>query len=520
MKLARKLLNLLTTRFRRVRKSEGGSMSVSTRLIFFLTVAVGIVMVVSGYFILRQREAILARALRNELNAHTVTLQIALEDSFGAGRVDDAQGLIDRLSENPRISRIVLISEEGRVAISSSPLGAGAFTSAREIGRVLESGETISLFHHEAGQEVFSIIAPVRLNSTRRGAIEVSQPAELFQADAARARRDITVITLLLFATIILVVQLVMRLSLMRPIKELLTGARLIGEGNLTYRVTVPNGGSEITALAEEFNRMASGLNEQRLAIGHEAEERLRLERELRDSERLALVGRLASGVAHEMGTPLNVIKGRVEILRGQSDIPREKRLRHLNIIEAQADAIAVTVRQLLALARPLHLHCEPVAMADLIAGAVELIEAEAGQRRVTVEVGRVDHLHVIGDRMLLHQVMMNICVNGLHSMPEGGRLRIECLPATLSQSGRPCIGLRVIDTGYGIAPEHLEQIFDPFFTTKEIGEGTGLGLSVSRRIVEEHGGWIEAANGDDGGAAFSFWLPKAETTLEQGETE
>ena len=114
----------------------------------------------------------------------------------------------------------------------------------------------------------------------------------------------------------------------------------------------------------------------------------------------------------------------------------------------------------------------------------------------------------------------MNICVNGLHSMPEGGRLRIECLPATLSQSGRPCIGLRVIDTGYGIAPEHLEQIFDPFFTTKEIGEGTGLGLSVSRRIVEEHGGWIEAANGDDGGAAFSFWLPKAETTLEQGETE
>ncbi len=495
-------------------------MSVSTRLIIFLTVALGIVMAVSGYFILRQREAILARALRNELNAHTITLRIALEAGYGAGRIDEAKGLIDRLSENPRIFRVVLFDEEGRVVIASSPFGAGAISPAREIARVIDAGETLNRAHREAGQEGYSVIAPVRLNATRRGAIEVSQPAEFFQADAARARRDITIITLLLFGTMIVVVQLVMRLSLLRPIQDLLTGARIIGKGNLAYRVSVPNRGSEIASLAEEFNRMASGLNEQRLAISRESEERLRLERELRDSERLAVVGRLASGVAHEMGTPLNVIKGRVEMLREQPDMPEEKRSRHLNIIEAQADAIALIVRQLLTLARPLHLQCEPVAIADLIARSVELIEAEADRRRVAVEVGKVDSLQIIGDKALLHQVMMNICVNGLHAMPEGGRLSIECLPATSSQRGRPCLGIRISDTGPGIAPEHLAQIFDPFFTTKEIGEGAGLGLSVSRRIVEEHGGWIEAANREEGGAAFVIWLPKAETTLDQGATE
>jgi signal transduction histidine kinase len=109
---------------------------------------------------------------------------------------------------------------------------------------------------------------------------------------------------------------------------------------------------------------------------------------------------------------------------------------------------------------------------------------------------------------------MMNICVNALHAMPHGGRLRIEYMPETLNKKGRSCIGVRITDTGTGIAPEHLDHIFDPFFTTKEVGRGTGLGLSVSRRIVEEHDGWIEAANHEEGGAAFIIWLPEADASL------
>lgn len=516
MKPAKNLLDAMNMRngewaAKSARAVKSRSMSLSTRLILFLTIVVGVVMALAGYFILRQREAILSSALRNELLAHTVTLQIALEDSYRDGRINDAQRLIDRLSENPRVFRVVLFDEEGRVAMFSNPLAAGEIIPAPEIRRTIDSGEIIDLVHRELGQEVYSIIAPIRINATRRGALEISQPADFFKADAARARRDITLITLSLFGAIILVVQLVMRLNVLRPIKDLLTGASVIGQGDLSYRVIVPNSGSEITALVREFNRMAEGLSEQRNAAEGEAEGRLRLERELRHSERLAVVGRLASGVAHEMGAPLNVIKGRVEMLRDQPDSPETKRLRNLAIIEAQADAIAVIVRQLLTLARPFNLKCEPIAVTDLIHSAVELIESEAAQSGVTVEIEQTDHFHVNGDRALLHQVMMNICVNALHAMPQGGRLRIECLPETLNRKGRACLGLRITDTGAGIAPEHLDHVFDPFFTTKEVGKGTGLGLSVSRRIVEEHDGWIEAENREEGGAAFTIWLPKAD---------
>jgi two-component system NtrC family sensor kinase len=103
----------------------------------------------------------------------------------------------------------------------------------------------------------------------------------------------------------------------------------------------------------------------------------------------------------------------------------------------------------------------------------------------------------------------MNICINALHTMTEGGQLLIEVAPEERRRDGGTFVGLRVSDTGSGIPPENLAHIFDPFFTTKEVGQGAGLGLSVARRIVEEHDGWIEAANRADGGAAFTVWLPK-----------
>ena len=143
---------------------------------------------------------------------------------------------------------------------------------------------------------------PIRISAARRGAFEISQPAEFIKADYARARRDIALITLALFAAIVAVVLLVMRNNLLRPIKELLVGAKAVGQGDLAYRVIAPSSGNEIAQLASEFNGMAESLAEQRRAAERQAEETLALERELRHSERLASVGRLAAGVAHEMG--------------------------------------------------------------------------------------------------------------------------------------------------------------------------------------------------------------------------
>jgi signal transduction histidine kinase len=138
------------------------------------------------------------------------------------------------------------------------------------------------------------------------------------------------------------------------------------------------------------------------------------------------------------------------------------------------------------------------------------LIEADAVKSGVRVEVSRNDHRpdFVEGDQALLRQSLINICINALHAMAKGGRLLVEVAPEARRKNGWTFVGLRVSDTGSGIPPENLAHIFDPFFTTKEIGKGTGLGLSVARRIVEEHDGWIEAANQTEGGATFTIWLP------------
>jgi signal transduction histidine kinase len=513
--LQRNLLNAVKTR--RDGKSADAPldgktrrMSLSARLILLLTIAVGMVMALGGYFILGQRQEILARALRNELQAHAVTLQLTLEDSYSAGRVGDAQRLIDRLSENPRVFSVILFDENGRVAMFSNPLEAGKIVESPDAQRVIATGEPVEIVRRRGGSEVYSFIMPIRISAARRGAFEISQPSEFIKADYARARRDIALITLALFAAIVAIVLLVMRHNLLRPIKELLGGAKAVGQGDLAYRVVAPSGGNEIAQLASEFNRMAERLADQRRAAEIQSEGRLALERELRHSERLASVGRLAAGVAHEMGAPLNVIKGRVEMLRDPPGAQAEKRARNLDIIGAQADVITDIVRQLLTLARPFNLRREAIELGSLIAAVVELIEADAVKSGVMVEVSRNDHhsYFVEGDPALLRQSLMNICINALHEMAQGGRLLIETPSEKRRRNGRTFVGLRVSDTGSGIPPESLAHIFDPFFTTKEVGKGTGLGLSVARRIVEEHDGWIEVANRNEGGATFTIWLP------------
>jgi hypothetical protein len=138
-------------------------MNTSTRLILLLTMMVGAVMVAAGYFILRQREAVLITARHNEVRAHALTLQIALEDDYRAGRAQDAQQLINRLSENPKIASVILFDEAGRVNMLSDPLVAQEIRYPPEIGRVLATGETVEIVRRAGGQEIM----PIRVGAAR-----------------------------------------------------------------------------------------------------------------------------------------------------------------------------------------------------------------------------------------------------------------------------------------------------------------------------------------------------------------
>ncbi len=467
-------------------------------------------MAVATYLNLTRSAATLEDGAREEVRAHALTLQMALEEDYLTGRSLDAQRLINRLGENSKIYCVILFDEKGDVSKVSNSLTSDEVSDPEEAKQAIATGKTFETVRQLGDEDVFSIIVPLREGDKRVGAIEVAQAISFVKSHIARTRRDITLTALLLCAAIFLVVLLVTRYSLAKPIQELVGGVMALGSGNLTHRVDADRTRGELALLANEFNHMADQLAEQRRRIQQEAEERLELERQLRHSERLATAGRLAAGVAHEIGAPLQVIDGRAKQLVEKPEAAAEKRQRNLNIIRTQVERITRIVRNLLNLARPYNLNCRTVELSGLIAGVVETLETQAAQSGVEIKVQAAEKVSISADADLLNQVLLNICLNGIQAMPSGGVLQIRYAADSARREQRQFAGIRITDTGIGIDAKNLPHLFDPFFTTKEVGSGTGLGLAVSSRIIEEHGGWIEASNNPDGGARFTIYLPQS----------
>lgn len=477
-------------------------MSINTRLVLLLTVTVGAVMFLASFLSLKQREATLEAALRDELRAHAVTLSIALEEKYQNGRAGDARRLADRLRDNSKIYAVLVFDSAGEIISISQPATNESLLHPPELQAVLQTGEAAEFVRRTEEQKFASVILPLRLEGEKRGAIELVKPLSLVEDDIFRARLNWLSTTLLLLAVIFLVVYIVARRNISRPIGELLDGAEALGTGDFEYRVRVPKSKDELASLAAEFNRMAERLAEQKRQTERETENRLKLEKELRHSERLASVGRLAAGIAHELGAPLNVIDARADQLLAKPDAAPEKHSRNLTIIREQTERISKIIRQLLNLARPFDFRPTLIDLNELVGTSLEQYEENAANANVEIEFIPTPNLMISADRDYLAQVFVNIAQNAVQAMPAGGKLTVQ----TLRIENRAVV--RFTDTGAGIAAENLENIFDPFFTTKDIGEGTGLGLAVSRRIIEEHGGNLVAANDPNGGANFTVLLP------------
>jgi signal transduction histidine kinase len=284
--------------------------------------------------------------------------------------------------------------------------------------------------------------------------------------------------------------------------ERLVDGARAIGRGELSYRIPEDEGGEEIAVVAREFNGMAHNLERARAAVGREAEERVALERRLHEAEKMAAIGGLAAGLAHEIAAPLNVVSARAELLVRRDPGPND-RARSLQVIVQQIGRITTIVRNLLDFAGRREPRLRPVDLAELIDGALEFLELELSRAGVTVrrEVSRPVPLRADPD--LLHQLLVNLLLNAAQALEAGQGPRELVVRA----AGGAQVVLEVQDSGPGIPPEALERLFDPFFTTKS--RGTGLGLVVARNIAQEHGGALEARNREDGsGAVFRCVLP------------
>ncbi|MFQ5991996.1 MAG: protoglobin domain-containing protein [Nitrospiraceae bacterium] len=222
---------------------------------------------------------------------------------------------------------------------------------------------------------------------------------------------------------------------------------------------------------------------------------------QLRQTERLAELGALASGMAHEIGTPMNVILGRAEYLMRRTE--EESTKKGLETIVAQVERITKIMNQLLTFARRRPIERRATDITKTIEDGLEILQEQLKHHHIKIERAVEPSIPLIhADKDQMSQVVLNILLNAIHSMPDGGTLRIDLA----MNDGH--VNLAVTDTGCGISKANLPKIFDPFYTTKDIGKGTGLGLTVVHGIIQEHGGTIRVESEPGRGTTFTLSLP------------
>lgn len=494
-------------------------MKIGTKLTLSIATPVVALLVLFGYIDDRRSRSWHRAELAREGRAIGRTVQLAMEDYFTTGQPDQAREFIDRITSYERVLGLRLFDANAKSLYQSASLDSFPFLHEQQLRHSLLT-RTPSSWRRRVGDEwALAYLLPLTGRSGELlGAVQVLQLESYIEEDARASRTSIFVLTLITVIAIAVIVFAVTNHVVGRPVHRLVKGFRDVGAGDLHARVEA-SGNDELQRLSHEFDAMLERLEEARQSLLAEQEARGEMEARVAQAEHLASVGTLTAGLAHQIGTPLNVIRGRAERLLRRADgaleLSRNGSVeRDLSIIAEQVDRISLLVRRLLDFARAREMRQEQGDVLAILRDVLELLEVrfeQQGIRALLPSSSVVRHIRVDADQ--LREVFLNIFTNAVDAMPSGGTIAVAIDPVDRPSPGdplhiRPMIRIRVRDDGIGILPENVSRVFDPFFTTKEVGRGTGLGLSVAYGIVREHGGWLEIESTPDQGSCLSVTLP------------
>jgi signal transduction histidine kinase len=488
-------------------------LKLGTKLTIYLSLIIVLVLLGYGYFHILSRRDMFIRKMKIEVHSTARTLKVSLEKISLPKEMEYVQDLIDAVEEYEKTLGVIVYHPGKNLIFRSRSVEGdidphlGLIKKSIQEDRPQEEFKVFGKFH------VFSYAFPLKDRAGKSiGGVTILQHTSFMEEDIRKAKRDIFIMIFLVIGGTVALILFTTRRWVTMPISQLMLGIKNMAKGELNTRIDLGRG-DELSELGQAFNQMAIDLKRAREQLIREGEIKLELERNLRQSEKLATIGQLASGLAHEIGTPLNIIAGRADLTMRKLG-ENEEAQKNLNIIVQQTERITKIIQQLLGFVRKKKPEQRTLALGPLLESTLDFLDQQIQKQKVKVVKELKDPLPAVtGDPDQLQQVFLNLILNAIQSMPDGGELRLIAAPQWISKEGledgqRQYVEIRVEDTGTGMGNEVIKNIFNPFFTTKEKEKGTGLGLTVSQGIIQDHEGWVEAESEVGKGSVFKVYLP------------
>lgn len=487
-------------------------MRLGTKLSLYLTVALVFTLTIYALNVMGQRRRSLYQQMKEETLSVGTALAIPLEGSLRDQEYDRLQPLLDASEQIGEIYGLYLADAAGAVRLRTR--GAESLVDRNLVREALVHDRNEEEFVALGEIPVYLLYLPLHISDKEvTGVLVVARSLGTLQYELEHLQSSILTTVLIVLFILLLGSLLLIHQSVTSPINALVGAVHEIGTGNYRFRATVPNGaGREVVELAAAIEDMGRQLEAEHRRGEDETAKRMDLESRLRQADKLATLGQVAAGLAHEIGTPLNIIGGRADMaLRKAGDPKRVEE--SLVTIRAQVDRIAETVQRLLNVARRQEPKRRQLNLVDLLTESVALLDPTAAKAGMSLHFHAQTKGEVVGDAELLQQVFTNLILNAVQASPAGSRVEVTLQPVNAAPEGldllsRPYFEVAVADQGRGVPPELRTRIFEPFFTTKPAGLGTGLGLAICAGIVKEHEGFVRVGEHPGGGARFSVFLP------------
>ena len=493
-------------------------MRLSTKLAIGLALTSAVILGSYGVWQLRREEEDLRRTAEHDFRLLGTAVQVGVENSMRGRKAADVRQILDALELRDSAVDVLVFDRHDQIQANSWGSGGSIELTRPFLARVEATRRPEVWFDGPGGlTNLIGIFPLLDEQGQSIGGVAVVWPLDELRRDLRATAVAATASSAALIIGITGVGWLLSLALVRRPMRALTEAMKRVEAGEWASTVG-PHSDDEVGAALSEFDAMVRELAAARRSLLDAAEAREALEAGLQQVDKLVTIGQLSAGLAHEIGSPLQVLNGRARAIAARPDLPPDVR-RSAQIVEEQSDRISRIVEQLLSVARRKGAQMSRMELQPAVRTIVELMEPEARRRHVTLDFRAAEILPAVtADGGQMQQVTMNLISNALHATPSGGIVRVELLAVVSARpGGSPIVRLTVSDTGPGISEPIRAQIFEPFFTAWGSSGGTGLGLAVVKSIVDEHGGTVAVTSTPGQGCCFTVELPVAgESPLEE----